>query len=353
MTYNDDEIVWGPSLHKHEEFVKDPCCFAIYVLDNSSSMRSYGGHRYQDGKYMDDEPCTKWEEACFRLEQIVKFNLDRGMNAAYYLLNPKERLKWVPDQDYVFIDGNAQRKDAYRRIKKTILVKEKVFGRSPLTDIVHNIDRRIRSSNFGRDDLICLNIITDGIPDNEEPFKEAVEYLCQKPNKIFMTINLCTDEHRVVKYYERLDKKLFTKIRSMRFGENIEPTSAFSLDVIDDFKNEYEEISQMNSFFCYDEQIHISRMAGLADTIFDIVDEVKFDGTKMVYFLKKINCDIKFPQIHTSKQNTKELETFLQKLNMKAGPKLSLDGKISYAIDVEKVVNAVFKKKQSRCCLPS
>jgi hypothetical protein len=302
---------------------------------------------------MDDEPCTKWEEACFRLEQIAKFNLDRGMNAAYYLLNPKERLKWVPDQDYVFIDGNAQRKEAYRRIKKTLLVKDKVLGRSPLTEIVHNIDRRIRCSNFGRDDLICLNIITDGIPDNAEPFKEAVVYLCQKPNKIFMTINLCTDEHRVVRYYEHLDKKLFTRIRSMRFGENIEPTTAFSLDVIDDFKNEYEEISQMNNFFCYDEQIHISRMAGLADTIFDIVDEIKFDGTKMVYFLKKINGDIRFPQIHRSKQNTEELETFLQKLNMKAGPKLSLDGNISYAIDVKKVVNAVFKKNQSRCCSPS
>ncbi len=69
-------------------------------------------------------------------------------------------------------------------------------------------------------------------------------------------IRLCTDEEEVVNFYNELDAKL-----------------ELSMDVLDDFVAEAEEVHEHNKWLNYALPLHRMREMGYYDRVFDMVDE--------------------------------------------------------------------------------
>ena len=143
-----------------------------------------------------------------------------------------------------------------------MLDKHNIRGSTPL----HKITKYIKNSlsSFISDTNIktypvCLNIITDGEPNDKRQFENELRYIANNYN-IFLVINLCTDNDNTIDYYNDLD----TKIGSELGG----------LDVVDDIEGEQKEIIKAgNTFITYSYDIHVCRMAGCNSVVSDLLDE--------------------------------------------------------------------------------
>lgn len=73
---------------------------------------------------------------------------------------------------------------------------------------------------------------------------------------IWLVIRLCTDEDDVTKFYNDLDGML-----------------ELSLEVLDDFNGESQEVSKKNPWLNYAIPMHRCRELGYHDRLFDLIDE--------------------------------------------------------------------------------
>lgn len=250
------------------ELISDKCDFAIYVIDNSGSMDYYlDGKTFtedRDGIVNKKEHVTRWEEAVSKTIQIALYNIVRNMPASYYLLNPSTS-EWIQDTDYMIIDPTQldrnEKSKIIQQLENTLLGSENIRGNTPLDRItsyfIHDRDCFIRPEA----EIICYNIITDGEPNDKRLFEFQLRELC-RCHKVWLVINLCTDDDIVVEYYNDLDSKLGSELSGM--------------DVLDDLESEANEVWNMgNRFFNYSLGIHICRMAGCFSVVSDWMDEVK------------------------------------------------------------------------------
>jgi hypothetical protein len=73
---------------------------------------------------------------------------------------------------------------------------------------------------------------------------------------IWLVIRLCTDEDDVTQFYNQLDGML-----------------ELSLEVLDDFKGESQEVAKKNPWLNYAIPMHRCRELGYHDRLFDLIDE--------------------------------------------------------------------------------
>ncbi len=286
------------SQKRENEILHDKCDYSFIVIDNSLSMSHEDGKQFylnENKEIIKFQYNTRWEEACCKIMQICDYNIQRKMITNYYLLNPYNLKDWVENQDYIIIDPNNENYTYQRDIlKNNILSYQNIRYNTPLDKITIEF-KKFLDSSYLSNKIICYNIITDGEPNNSQLFESQLNKLC-KDYSIFIVINLCTDNERVVDYYNLLDTKLGNEISG--------------LDVIDDFENELKEINLAgNNFFVYTFPIHVCRMAGCYSVIGDMLDEKKLPKAYINKFLKEI-FKIKHHQL-----NINDLNNYLEEIS--------------------------------------
>ncbi len=113
---------------------------------------------------------------------------------------------------------------------------------------------------------VAIVIATDGLPNVRHSFVEALRSLEGLP--VWIVIRLCTDDDKVVEYYNNLDSQL-----------------ELSLEVLDDWEMEAKEVYEHNKFLNYTLPLHRCREMGYHHRIFDLLDERKLTMDELQEFL--------------------------------------------------------------------
>ena len=125
---------------------------------------------------------------------------------------------------------------------------------------------------------VVIVLATDGLPSNEQgvssshtrmEFQNALRSLEGLP--IWIVVRLCTDEDQVVEFYNNLDSEL-----------------ELSLEVIDDFVGEAEEIYEHNKWLNYALPLHRIREMGFNHKLFDLLDERPLTKDELLEFFALI-----------------------------------------------------------------
>ena len=177
-----------------------------------------------------------------------------------------------PQQFSVAADPNRVTEDVHEA--QTIVRRTKPGGCTPLTSHILEIHREVKAlaptlrQNGQR---IVIVVATDGLPTDEcgyggevhqKEFVEALRLLEGLP--VWVVIRLCTDEEDVVNFYNELDVVL-----------------ELSVEVLDDFCGEAQEVFECNPWLNYALPIHRMRELGFHDRVFDMLDERLLTKTEL------------------------------------------------------------------------
>merc|ERR1712151_399455 len=150
-------------------------------------------------------------------------------------------------------------------------------GVTPLTEHVREVQANVSAmkdhlASTGQKVVIVL--ATDGLPSDNygssnsrtlNEFKDALRSLQGLP--VWVVVRLCTDEDSVVDFYNKLDSQL-----------------ELSLEVIDDFTGEAEEVYEHNKWLNYSLPLHRIREMGFSHKLFDLLDEQRFTKEELKEF---------------------------------------------------------------------
>ena len=155
-----------------------------------------------------------------------------------------------------------------------IMRRARPGGCTPLTSHILEIHREISAmvpTLRANGQRVTIQIATDGLPtdlhgysgrSHQDEFVEALRSLEGLP--VWVVIRLCTDEESVVSFYNDLDSQL-----------------ELSMEVLDDFTGEAEEVHEHNPWLNYGLPIHRMREMGFHDRVFDMLDERKLSKSEL------------------------------------------------------------------------
>jgi hypothetical protein len=140
-------------------------------------------------------------------------------------------------------------------------------GTTPLSEHIREIHQEVsRMANDLRKagQRVVIVIATDGRPTdtNQEGFVETLRLLEGLP--VWVVIRLCTDKDDVVSFYNDLDGQL-----------------ELSIEVLDDFCGEAQEVHGENPWLNYALPLHRLREMGYHDRVFDMLDERALTKTEL------------------------------------------------------------------------
>lgn len=228
----------------------------FYIGDTSGSMSQNDGNVRYGGK---TQRSTRFEEMKQSLYRSYEICSRVGIKSYFISLNSVKPLFITCDEksnDLTTIDEHFERLFCIPN-GKTPLFSKLIFVVTKL--------RELDQSNGKHRKLV---IFTDGestdctISDLELILKEITEYNCS------ITIRLCTNEKRVISYWDEIDKE-----------------NDFSLDIIDDYYSEKRAVNKMNNDLKYKYPLHALREFGVNQKKFDRIDEQKLTKVE----IKSIN----------------------------------------------------------------
>lgn len=238
----------------------------IWVIDNSGSMRANDGHRIVPTLKKGDVkmvPCSRWEE----IRECVNYHVNMAgaieAPTTFRLLNHPGAT--VGQQQFVVAE-NSQRTTEDVYAAQNIIRGVKPSGCTPLTSHILEIQQEVKNlapELRSKGQRVVIVIATDGLPTDErgyggamhqKEFVDALRLLEGLP--VWVVIRLCTDEEDVVEFYNELDG-------------NVE----LSIEVLDDFCAEAQEVFAVNPWLNYALPLHRMREMGFHDRIFDKLDE--------------------------------------------------------------------------------
>jgi hypothetical protein len=247
----------------------------IWVVDNSGSMNQNDGNRLvstKNSKHVKLVQCTRWAE----IQETINYHAQmaalieapttfRLLNAPGAHVGPQEFS--VADKGHDFIENDLQ------------VARRTITNASPsgVTPLVRHL-RDIRDTALAwMDDLngqgkkIAIILATDGLPTDDrgvcgsqqnQEFVEALRSMEGLP--VWIVIRLCTDEDKIVDFYNNLDEQL-----------------ELSIEVLDDFTGEANEVFEHNPWLNYTLCLHRMREMGLPHRLFDLLDERPFTRTEL------------------------------------------------------------------------
>ena len=229
-------------------------------------MQAADGHRIVETLKPGDIKmvgCSRWEE----IQECCNYHINlagaleapttfRLMNDPGVTVGPQE-FSVAEESDKIVEDTHEAQK---------IIRSARPGGCTPLTSHILEIYREVTSlaptlRANGQRVVIC--IATDGLPTDErgyggdvhqKEFVDALRLLEGLP--IWVVIRLCTDEEKVVDFYNDLDAVL-----------------ELSIEVLDDFCGEAQEVYECNPWLNYALPLHRMREMGYHDRVFDMLDE--------------------------------------------------------------------------------
>jgi len=242
--------------------------FRFWVVDNSGSMLIGDGHRYVptgkgDGS-LKAVPSTRWAEITDTVRYHAQMAALLDSPTIFQLLN-NPNLRTTPQRFSVCEHGETYAASEVAEANN-IMRKVSPSGVTPLTQHIWDIQQHISAM---ANDLrkkgkkVALILATDGLPTDEHgcggqeitnAFVRALRSLEGLP--IWIVIRLCTDEDAVTEFYNSLDDEL-----------------ELSLEVVDDYKGEAQEVYQQNKWICYGMPLHRCRELGYHNRLFDLIDE--------------------------------------------------------------------------------
>jgi Mg-chelatase subunit ChlD len=250
----------------------------IWIVDNSGSMAYADGHRIvvTSDRKMVAQDVTRWEE----LQDTVTYHAEMATilqsPTVFTLLNhPGPGF----DEQHVSVASSANRRvdsnnnwtntkhdaDDVRKAR-TFIQRVKPLGMTPLAGHLWKIQESVHAlaPQLRRDGRrVAIVLATDGLPtdpdgyvgdDVDAEFLSALRSLEGLP--VWVVIRLCTDESKVTKFYNDLDCKV-----------------DLSLEVLDDFLGEAEEVRRHNKWLNYGLPMHRCRELGYHNRVFDFLDE--------------------------------------------------------------------------------
>eukprot|EP01038_Epipyxis_sp_PR26KG_P013124 gene13124-17590_t len=225
-----------------------------FICDDSGSMITNDGHRIIDSngkkKFIQ---CSRWSELAESLKFHAQLAHESGAPTEFRFLNASQPIMVGKTQDhnnlnklYSLLDGSPN-------------------GQTPLCKHINDVIQQIRSvetqlRNSGQ--KACVVIATDGLSSDGD-IATAMRPLKSLP--VWVVVRLCTDEDKVVSYWNNIDQEL-----------------ELDMDVLDDLKGEANEVNENNSWLTYGEPIHRLREFGIILKEFDLLDEGKLSLEHMM-----------------------------------------------------------------------
>lgn len=269
---------------------KDAFAMRFWIVDNSGSMLANDGHRLVDAtpSHRRDYKarfvvpsfytvnCSRWEE--IRETVLYHVRLAELMKAPtrFRLLNPRTGMPPV-----FSIADNAQptHSPVTSEQAKNFLYRIQPGGGTPLTRHIQEIRQEVvtmlpQLEATGR--RVAVVIATDGLPTSsrggsayeaQDDFLRALKSLEGLP--VWIVIRLCTDEHQVTDFYNRLDSQL-----------------EFSVEVLDDYCGEAEEVQSLNPWLNYGLPLHRAREMGSNERLLDLLDERPLSSSEVASFCR-------------------------------------------------------------------
>jgi len=241
----------------------------VWVVDNSGSMTAGDGHRIVETKKKKDVKlvqCTRWAE----IQETVNYHAQMAALLAaptvFRLLNDPGRI--VGPQQFSIAENGIKMVQHELKVARTTMNNATPTGVTPLSDHVMEIRANVmimRDQLLQNGQKVAIILATDGMPTDQYgvsgyqancEFEQALRSLAGLP--VWVVVRLCTDEELVTNYYNSLDSQL-----------------ELSLEVLDDFMGEAQEVYAHNKWLNYALPIHRIREMGFHHRIFDLLDERK------------------------------------------------------------------------------
>jgi Mg-chelatase subunit ChlD len=239
----------------------------IWVVDNSGSMSMGDGHRIVETLNNNDVrlvSCSRWTEIQETVEYHIQLAALLKAPTTFRLLNDPGRM--VGPQQFSVAERGPQLIPEDVQIARKTLKAASPSGVTPLSDHLREIRENIlvmqnEITQMGQKVVVVL--ATDGLPTDtfgissqatRAEFETALR--CLEGLPVWLVIRLCTDEDTVVDYYNNLDAQL-----------------ELSLEVLDDFIGEAQEVYQHNNWLNYALPLHRVREMGFSHRLFDLLDE--------------------------------------------------------------------------------
>ena len=191
--------------------------------------------------------CTRYQELANALKFHVGFAKAAAAPTEFRFLNslPPIRIGFDPMNENTEGHENFMKQLEYNQ-----------GGGTPLCRHINEITRDI----YSRADQLrangqkaCIIIATDG-ESSDGDVASALRPLKDLP--VWVVIRLCTNEDRIVEYWNNVDKQV-----------------ELTLDVLDDHQSEAREIYKANPFVTYGEPLHRMREFGVSIKALDFLDE--------------------------------------------------------------------------------
>jgi Mg-chelatase subunit ChlD len=255
---------------------------SIWIVDNSGSMASRDGHRLIEANNKDQVKlvsCTRWAE----LQQTVQYHVQMAAlltsPTVFRLLNDPGRHVGPQKFSICHNQGGEWGRDGGHcnsnvnhdlSVAQSTMMSAAPDGGTPLIEHLQEIRQDIISmlqlegGSLRRNGTkVALIVATDGLPTNkrgisdtavQKQFVEALRSLQGLP--VWVVIRLCTDDVQTVQFYNSLDDQL-----------------ELSIEVLDDFTNEAQEMHTHNAWLNYGLPLHRMRELGFHSKLLDLMDE--------------------------------------------------------------------------------
>jgi hypothetical protein len=240
----------------------------IMIIDNSGSMGAGDGSRLVEAggsRAMQGMPrmvrCTRWQELRDDVVAFAKLSVALDCRSDFHLLNPTRGYSVLSvgpsgsGELAATVGGPAVGSGGVEAVEAAMATSP--TGTTPLTEAIQRVVAQIRPSAevlVAHGQRVVVVLATDGVPDNRSTFLSAVMQLQQLP--VWLVVRLCTDDDTVVSYWNDLDTQLEAP-----------------LEVLDDLQGEAAEIHSNNPWLTYGRPLHLARLFGMADKLFDALDE--------------------------------------------------------------------------------
>ena len=267
----DDSTLWKLKLNlnsqRTNEIVKDYSKIAIYVINNNL-------------KDIDDATtikevklCSRWKAAVYNLIEVARYNIDRGIYALYYILNPRTVNYWESGKDFVIIDPLGSNKTTQLYMLKDLLMEPDIRRHQTFNNIPYNITYYLKYIVPEKTN-ISYNFITDDIPSASKLFEKSLVFLSSKYN-VFLSVMLYTTNPTITLYY----RDLYTRLSSV----------FIYVDIIRDYFIDATLFYQsQRKIIVYSNKLHIARMAGCYNPNIHDCTMYKLSSTNMFILIKNL-----------------------------------------------------------------
>ncbi|KAL7450101.1 hypothetical protein ACHAWC_002083 [Mediolabrus comicus] len=259
----------------------------IWVVDNSGSMQHTDGHRFVETRRTQDVKvvnCSRWDEIKGCVEYHAQISAALEAPTTFRMLNdprvgPNSQQFGIAEKT---LDPNVIQEEVSRAV--AIMNQSQPGGVTPLIKHLREIRQSVEemapelNANGTR---VAIILATDGLPTDEQgynnsavqrEFVEALRGLESLP--VWVVIRLCTDEESVCEFYNSLDDQL-----------------ELSLEVLDDFLEEADEVYEHNPWLNYALPLHRLREMGYHNRVFDMIDERKLTHQEIKDFASLLLID--------------------------------------------------------------